>query len=303
MNLLTGGFFHIKTDLYLPDTIPLAFTRCCRRLDDWSRRFQIYFTHVYDPYLFGDRRPYTYLDWVLPDGQSIHYGRISPGTGYADALDEHASPTPIFGRSRIAWNGDGWDLSLEDGTTYLSPEAYNAKRPQQGSLVGIFDRDGNEVRLSRQPNGDLTEIRSPSRRWIRLQYDDKGRITHAKDSSGNVVEYDYDSNDRLGAVKYPTGQTIRYSYDSSNRVVKVEDSSEGMVLENKYNSNGLIIEQTVGGRSFNFRYAADQRNRSAYVDIIDGNGEVTRVRIKDVDQISDTIHYTVEKGGHVSPRR
>ena len=159
-------------------------------------------------------------------------------------------------------------MSLEDGTTYLSPEAYHASGPKQGSLVGIFDKNGNEVRLSRKANGDLTEIKSPSGRWIRFLYDNKGRIIRAKDSSDDVVEYDYDSDDRLRTVRYSTGQTIKYSYDSVDRIIKVEDSSDGMVLENKYDYRGRVIEQTVGdGRTYKFRYVVDE------VDIINHKGK------------------------------
>ena len=39
---LTGGFLHVKTDLYVSDLMPLAFTRCVVPLDDWARRFHVY---------------------------------------------------------------------------------------------------------------------------------------------------------------------------------------------------------------------------------------------------------------------
>jgi hypothetical protein len=89
---LEGGFFPIKTDLYVPDTIPLAFTRTCVPPTAWSERFQVFLPHVYDPFLTGFIFPYTYQDWRLPDGQSDHYERISPGTGYADAFSERIPP-------------------------------------------------------------------------------------------------------------------------------------------------------------------------------------------------------------------
>src|SRR5579864_6748740 len=70
---LDGGFLPIKTDLYVSDTIPLAFTRTYFPLDDWSRRNHFYVSDVYDPCLWGDRFPYTYLVWQLPDRQEIRY--------------------------------------------------------------------------------------------------------------------------------------------------------------------------------------------------------------------------------------
>jgi hypothetical protein len=86
--VLGGNFFPIQTDLYVPDVIPLAFTRTYRPIDDWAKRNRICFGHVYDLYLWGHRQPYTDLTWFLPDGVEIFYRRVSPGTGYADAVFE-----------------------------------------------------------------------------------------------------------------------------------------------------------------------------------------------------------------------
>jgi len=194
---LWGGFAHIRTDLDLADVMPLAFTRSVVPLDAWAKRHKIYILHVYDPFMFGDRFPYTFEDWTLPDRKSIHFERISPGTSFADAVYEAKSArNEIFAGSQIKWNGWVWDLSLENGTTFLSPEAYNATRPQQGSLVGIFDKERHEVRLSRKSSGDLTKIESPSGRWIKFTYDE-GRMIEARDSLRNVVEYKYDAEGRL----------------------------------------------------------------------------------------------------------
>lgn len=130
-------FVHVRTDLFVSGAVPLAFTRVLIRPTDWDRRNGNFIPNVYGPFLYGNRFPYTYVEWWLPDRQVIHYGRISRGTGFADAVYEATSTTPGFGGSRAAWNGWGWDMNLVDGTTYLSPEAYNATRAGQGSLVGI----------------------------------------------------------------------------------------------------------------------------------------------------------------------
>jgi YD repeat-containing protein len=285
---LLGGFAHIKTDLYIPDVIPLAFTRSVIPLDDWARRNAVYLPHVYDPFLSGDRFPYTHLDWRLPDGESIHYGRVLPGTGYADAIYEVTSSHPGFEGSRIKWNGWGWDLSLGDGTTYLSPEAYNATRPQQGSLVGIFDRQGHEVRLSRKSSGALTEIDAPSGGWIKFNYDGN-RMTRARNSAGSVAEYDYDPEDRLVTVRYSTGSAIKYSYDSSNRVIGLDDSSSGTKLEIKYNSAGIVEQVIIDGSVYRFHHLVDD------IDITDPTGAVTRVHIIAKD---GNASYSVEKFVH-----
>ena len=289
---LEGGFLPIKTDLYVPDTIPLAFTRTYFPLTAWSERFQVFLPHVYDPFLTGSRFPYTYQDWRLPDGQSVHYQRISPGTGFADAIFGADSSSRIFANSRVNWNGWGWDWTLPDGTTYLSPEAYNATRPQQGSLVGIFDANGNEVRLSRSERGELTEIKSSGGPWIRLEYE-HSRMIRARDSSGGAVEYEYDPVGRLSAVKYPGGNTTKYSYDMQNRVLGVQNPSENVAMEIAYDSIGAIAAITMDReRAYHFRYAVDRAFKTLEAFVTDPGGRVTHVEMRSQE---GQLVYSIQK--------
>ena len=172
--------------------------------------------------MYGDRFPYTYLNWTLPDRQEVHYQRVSAGTRYEDAVYEASASDRTFSKSRIAWNGYGWDLNFESGMTVLSPDAYEATRPQQGSVVGIFDREGRQVKLTRDSEGDLKKIVAPGGAWIQLSYS-RGRLSEVKDSLGETAKYSYDAENRLAGVIYSAGATIRYEYDSANRVVEVED--------------------------------------------------------------------------------
>jgi YD repeat-containing protein len=289
---LGGGFSPIKTDLYVPDIIPLAFTRTYVPLNDWSERFQVYLPHVYDPYLTGSHFPYTFANWQLPDGQPIHYERISAGAGFADAIFGAVSSDRIFANSRVNWNGFGWDWTLADGTTYLSPEAYNATRPQQCSLVGIFDSNGNEVRLTRTVGGDLTEIVSPQGRWIRFEYGQSQTI-RARDSLGNVVDYEYDGRSRLTTVKYPDGHSTKYSYDTANRIIAVEDASEDVAMEIKYDSNGAVAEITTDREhTYHFRYVFDEALKTAIAFVLEPSGKVIQVttRIQ-----ANVVSYSIQK--------
>jgi YD repeat-containing protein len=279
VDLWTGEFVPVKTDLYVPDTIPLAFTRVARPLDDWAKRYRIFLRHVYDPYLFMDRNPYTSSQWMLPDNVHIQYKRISTGTSYSDAVYEFDGNLPSFAGSRINWNGGGWDVALQDGTTYLSPEAYNGKRPPEGSLVGIFDAGGHEVRLSRRTNGDLTEIKSPSGGWIRLTYA-QDKIVETKDSLGNVVEYRYDEQDRLQSVEYSKDRGLMYAYDSDNRIINVLDVQGNSILRTRYDSTGRVIEQTLpSGSSYSFRYGLMQNGMNLWVEISGPQMDTTRITL------------------------
>jgi YD repeat-containing protein len=278
----------VVTDVYVAGSMPLAFTRTYRTLDAWSYRMKIYLMDVYDPYLFGERHPYSSQEWDLPDDLKIPYKRVSPGTGFEDAVFECKFPIPIFGGSRVAWNGGGWDMSLADGTTYMTPEAGNSTRPPQGSLVGIFNRDGNEVRLKRESNGNLVRITSPGGGWIRITYSEN-RIVRVENNSGDYVDYDYDGANRLRRTTSSQGITRDYAYDAQNRLLKVVDSKAGPLLEVAYDSGGKTVEATLGGTSsYYFKYELDERGYIRGVDVIGTQSDVTRVRIAD-------NNYTVEK--------
>jgi hypothetical protein len=142
-----------KTDLLLPDVLPIVLTRTYRLRDTVSRPFGLGATHPYEMFLVGDTYPYTYVDLILPDGSRVHYDRISPGTGFWDAVYEHVSTPTRFYRSTVSYGG-GWDLKLKDGTVYVLQDS--------GPLQAIRDRYGNQLAITRQ-GGSGTSPRSPRR--------------------------------------------------------------------------------------------------------------------------------------------
>jgi len=79
-----------KTDLYLPDILPIELTRTYRQGDTNSRPFGIAATHQYAMFLWS-ANPYQEVDLILPDGGRVHYARISPGTSWSDAVFEHTA--------------------------------------------------------------------------------------------------------------------------------------------------------------------------------------------------------------------
>jgi YD repeat-containing protein len=168
---------------------------------------------LYDPRPGGQQWQEVYL--IMPDGGRFRYDRISPGTGWTDAVLEHVgSPTPFY-KSRIVWNGSGWDVKLKDGTVFVFGDV--------APLQSIRDRFGNEIRISRasvnqlgSPTGNMTRIVSQNGRWLEFTYDASNRITQARDNFGRTVNYLYDSQGRLIRVTNPAGGTTEYTYDRSN---------------------------------------------------------------------------------------
>ncbi|HET9712240.1 MAG TPA: DUF6531 domain-containing protein, partial [Pyrinomonadaceae bacterium] len=115
VDLATGLFVYSKTDLVIPDTLPLVLTRTYRPRDTVSRPFGIGTTHPYELFIVGDTFPYTFADLILPDGGRVHYDRISPGTGFSDAVYEHTETPSIYYKTQIRYVGGRWHLTLHDG--------------------------------------------------------------------------------------------------------------------------------------------------------------------------------------------
>jgi RHS repeat-associated protein len=267
VDLGSGLFVLEKTDLVLPDSIPLSLTRTYRPGDNVSRAFGIGSSHPYDMFLWSVNN-YQETDLILPSGSRVHYVRISPGTGWGDAIYEHTQTTGPFYKSRISWNGGGWDLKLRDGTVYVFPDF--------APLRYIRDRYGNQVTINRS-GGNITEITSPNGRWIQFTYA-SNRITQAKDNIGRTVNYAYDASNRLWKVTDPNGGVTEYTYDTSNQMRTIKDARGIVYLTNEYDANGRVFRQTQADNSvYQFAYTLDASGKVTQTDVTDPRGFVRRV--------------------------
>ena len=278
----TGLFIMQKTDLALPDVVPIVLTRTYRPEDSQSRAFGIGSSHPYDMFLVGNINPYTYIDLVLADGGRIHYDRISPGTGYADAVYEHVSTPTAFYKSRIAWNASAldWKLTLTDGTVFEFPFSDSAVRSSQAAVRKIRDRYGNALTLTRAGSGNLTSIAAPNGRSITLTYDTSNRIIRAQDNLGRIVSYSYDATGRLATVTDAGGGVTAYSYDASHRMLTITDPKGIGYLTNVYDATGKVTSQTqADGTTYQFAYTLDGNGNVTQTDVTDPRGLVHRVTL------------------------
>ena len=271
VDLSTGLFILERTDFFIPDIIPMVIRRTYRPGDTTSRAFGIGASHPYDMFLWSDNN-YEEADLILADGGKIHYTRISAGTGFADAVYEHTTTPGIFYKTRISWNGTGWDLRLKDGTVLVFPEFE--------PLGAIRDRYGNELTISRVNDvfNHITQITSSSGRWLQFTYGSGHRVSQITDNSGQTVSYTYDGSNRLWKVTAQNGEITEYTYDSSHRMLTVEDAKGIVYLTNEYDSNGRVITQThADTTTYEFDYTLDGSGKVTQTDVTDPRGNVRRL--------------------------
>ncbi|HEX6699181.1 MAG TPA: RHS repeat-associated core domain-containing protein [Gaiellaceae bacterium] len=263
VDLGTGLFVEQKTDLVEPGPLPLVLTRTYRQGDANSYSFGIGTTMPYDLRLWSVNN-YQDADLVLPTGGRIHYVRISPGTGFSDAVYEAQTTPSTFYRSKIAWNGNGWNLTLTDGTVYVFGDL--------APLQSIRDRFGNTITVAHASgsSGNVTQVTASDGRWIKFTYDGSNRITQAADNAGRTVGYTYDGSGRLQTVTDAAGGVTTYGYDAQNEMTTIKDPTLVTYLTNTYDANGRVQKQTFADNTF-YQYAYT----------IDGNGNVTQTDVTD----------------------
>ena len=273
VDLASGLFVSIQTDLRLNDVVPLSLTRTYRPGDYNRRSFGIGTTLNYEMFLWSANQ-YQEVDLILPDSGRVHYTRIPnnpPSNGYSDAVFTTSSPT-IFNQSHISWNGDGWNLVLQDGTLYVFGE--------NAPLQYIQDRFGNRTTLTRQGgrNGHVSQVSSPNGRLIAFTYDSSDTvITQATDNAGRVVSYGYDASYRMTTVTDPDGGVTTYSWDGSNRISSIQDASGHTFNSNTYDANDRVTTQTLAdGSTYQFAYTLDGTGTVIETDTTDPRGVVRK---------------------------
>lgn len=284
MDPSTGVFVMHKTDLYLPDVIPLALTRTYDSGDNLARPFGRGMTHPYALTLWSALQ-YQEADLILPEGGRIHYVRTSPGTGFADAVFETTAAPTRFYASVIRWNGNGWDLTLADGTVYVFGD--------NAPLQAVRDRYGNTVVITHDggPNGPISRVTSPNGRSITFAYDASNRVTQATDNLGRVVTYTYDANGNLSTVTDPAQQVATYTYDASNRLATITDGRGITYLTNTYDASGRVSQQTLADptAAYQFAYTDDGSGSITQADITDPRGHAERLAFNSAHSVtSDT---------------
>ncbi|MQS39020.1 putative T7SS-secreted protein [Streptomyces katsurahamanus] len=251
VDLATGRMFLPQTDVVLPGTLPLAFTR---RVESgytqgrflgpsWSstvdERLEIDAAGVIHttadgrliayphpvpgvPTLPGNGTARDRLardangDYTItgPDTGHIRHFTAPPGTGPGD--DGHAWLVQISDRNHntitIDRTEDGTPLALVHSAGY-----HLALTTADGRLTGLCLVDGDEihpVRTYGYTDGDLTTVTKPSGAVLTFEYDEHHRVTAWIDSNDSRYDYAYDDRHRVIAEGGEAGHfrlTLSYS--------------------------------------------------------------------------------------------
>ncbi|MFY9620674.1 MAG: kelch repeat-containing protein [Pyrinomonadaceae bacterium] len=290
VDLSTGLFVYRKTDLILPDVIPVELSRTYRQNDSNARSFGKGFTHPYDMFIYGDTANYGEI--ILPDGARIHFDKIPNSSPWVYECTR--GPGPFYKATMRQITGVGpngaWEVKLVDGTIYQF-----GIKVLYGDIFGIHDsinflsviqdRFGNKVTITRDANLRISRVTSPNGRWIEFGYiDASNRIATATDNSGRVVSYLYDASGRLWKVTDAKGGVTEYTYDSNDRMLTIKDPRNIVYLTNQYDAtSGRITSQTLADNGvYQFTYTVDGNGKVTQTDVTDPRNYVRRATFNSV---------------------
>ena len=126
-----------------------------------------------------------------------------------------------------------------------------------GKLVSIIDKNGNQVTLSYDSYGRLTQVQEASGKVLGFGYESSSsaggefdgefgggfvdtKVRTVTDPKGKVWQFSYDAYDRLTSITDPMGFVISFSYDAYHRITSITDK-RGFVWQYGYDSNGKVI--------------------------------------------------------------
>lgn len=265
VNLQTGSFDFSRSDLGMPDVIPIALTRTYRQNDYVIRSFGMGQSDAFNSFVSPDGTG-RYL-MQMPNGSTVPFAPTSNTTVYS------AVPTPsgLTGAVMTTDNHTNFTITLIDGSKLVFG-GYTA------SLISTQDRYGNAITLTRDGNGRVTRVTSPNGRWIKLTWgsctSSAQCIVSATDNIARKVSYTYDPSGRLLTVTDPAAKKTAYAWAACTNSVtcteltSITDPLGTAFVRNTFTPEGRVATQLQpDGSSYTFAYtvAADGHVSSTLV--------------------------------------
>jgi RHS repeat-associated protein len=202
----------------------------------------------------------------------------------------------LYDSSGNIYNPAQFRLTTHDGRVLILDENLGlvSETDRNGNSLtvdqsGIHASNGESILYTRDSQGRITQITSPSGQTLGYSYSASGDLDSSTDADGNTTRYTYDSNrDLLGATG-PGGQPLEtLTYNSGGRLASITDA----------NGNTTTIADSVSGQQ---QAIADPNGRLTTITTFDNQGDPVSV-----DQVfggkDHTTTFSYDSAGHVISR-
>ncbi|MEU3772354.1 putative T7SS-secreted protein [Streptomyces sp. NPDC032472] len=281
VDVATGRMTLPQTDLVLPGSLPLVFSRTFESSYRLGRWFGPTWACTVDQRLEFDDEGVVL---VSEDGSLLGYPHPSPEAavlphlGRSWPLEQQADggytvTDPDTGRVRH-FSEHGLLLQIDDRNGAWITFTYNeAGAPaaishsggyevrlttSDGRITGLALADGTQILRYGYTDGHLTEVINSSGCPLRFSYDELGRITSWTDTNDRHFDYTYDDQHRCVAQSGTNGHlNVRFTYEPGRTTLTDSLGHSTQFLVNDRAQITAEIDPT-GGTT---RFGHDRRNR------------------------------------------
>ncbi len=270
-DVASGQFFDVRTDLYLPGTIPVVFQRVCQRnaagllgkgwMSNWTQHLHVNggVVQFHDPegVVISFHAPYEQIDaenvrfphlrlfsedrqsfTIWNSRQQLYYifAEANLGRVWLSRIEDRNGNTVEFtydpdGLARVI-HSDGFELTVHSENWLL-----------KSVFTGVADDTRQMVKWSYTTHGCLEEVRSAQSGYMRYYYDEHDRIIRWHDSKASDVSYVWNKEDRVGSIVSTSGyMSGDFAYDAKNRITRFTDNL-GATSVYFYDEDGLVWKE------------------------------------------------------------
>ncbi|MBT2545249.1 RHS repeat protein [Streptomyces sp. ISL-44] len=304
VDVATGRMTLPQTDLVLPGSLPLVFSRTFEssyRLGRWfgptwactvDQRLEFDDEGVVlvseDGSLLGYPHPspdapvFPHLGrrWPLEQQGDGGYTVTDPHTGQVRHFTEHGLLLQIDDRNG-AWITFTYD-EAEAPTAISHSGGYEVRlTTSDGRITGLALADGTQILRYSYTNGHLTEVTNSYGRPLCFGYDELGRITSWTDTNDRHFDYTYDDQHRCIAQSGTNGHlNVRFTYEPGRTTLT---DSLGDTTQFLVNDRAQITAE-IDPTGATTRFEHDRRNRL-----------LTRT-----DPLGHTTRFTYDEAGRLT---
>ncbi|MEV7680389.1 putative T7SS-secreted protein [Streptomyces sp. NPDC088341] len=303
VDLASGRMFLPQTDVTLPGTLPLAFTRRVESGYRAGRFFGPSWSSTADERLEIDSNGVVH---VTADGLLLTYPHPVPGL---PTLPESGTARRLLAREETG------DYTLTDPDTGLTRHFTAPPGAEPGDdgdawLVQVGDRNGHTVTVDRTDDGTPLALVHSAGYHLRLHTAD-GRVTrlslvHSDRSEEELTHYGY-TDGNLTTVTKASGATLTFEYDDRRRVIAWIDSNDSR-YDYAYDDGDRVIGE--GGQAGHVQLTLsyglpDPASGHRVTTLTTAQGHTTRHLIDDrcqvlatTDPLGHTTRYAYDARGN-----
>ena len=177
--------------------------------------------------------------WTINYAQNIKHVTLSGAEYYVhtdeDGTRHYYKQNPDDASKYINQDDSSLELTVSSNRLVIEDSAHNKTVfDSSGKLIGMSDRNDNELTVSYNANSNISSITDGSGNTLTFSYS-SGKLYSISNANGLVARYTYNSKGNLTKITYSDGKYSSYAYDSNGNLISV-GNHDGYGIDYSYSS-------------------------------------------------------------------